>query len=251
MPLVSPRVRSDRRPGRPAVLAGLLALAFAAAVSPVPPAALAAPATQDLTIFAGPGEEYDALGYAPTGSELSVDGEAVNGFYPVSYNGTSGWAATWGVAADAAPAPEWTPDGSWAPEGVWTADGTWAPATTWTPEAETVPMAEDAAPAVEETVPVAEEAAPASGGGDVTQIITDAALRYGQNPEDMLRVATCESGLDPGIVGSGIYHGLFQFVPSTFAGTPYGDQNIYDPYANANAAAWMWSQGRRGEWVCQ
>jgi SLT domain-containing protein len=68
----------------------------------------------------------------------------------------------------------------------------------------------------------------------------------------MLRVARCESGLDPNAVGGGgTYHGLFQFVPSTFAGTPYGEYDIYDPWANANAAGWMWSEGNKGNWVCQ
>ncbi len=67
----------------------------------------------------------------------------------------------------------------------------------------------------------------------------------------MLRVARCESGLNPSAVGAGIYFGLFQFVPSTFEGTPYGDGDIFDPWANANAAGWMWSEGRKYEWVCQ
>jgi len=35
-----------------------------------------------------------------------------------------------------------------------------------------------------------------------------------------------------------------------WATTPWAGDNIYDPVANANAAAWMWSVGRRGEWVC-
>ena len=68
----------------------------------------------------------------------------------------------------------------------------------------------------------------------------------------MLRVARCESGLNPNAVGGGgAYHGLYQFVPSTFAGTPYGQYDIYDPWANANAAAWSWSEGGKGSWVCQ
>ena len=67
----------------------------------------------------------------------------------------------------------------------------------------------------------------------------------------MLRVARCESGLNPSAVGGGTYHGLFQFVPSTFAGTPYGEYDIYDPWANANAAGWMWSEGKKSTWVCQ
>lgn len=239
MSSVSPRARLDRRPGRFALLAGLLVLAFV--VASTPRAALAAPAVQDLTIFAGPGEEYDPLAYAPVGSDLSIDGEAVNGFYPVSFDGTSGWAATWVLAPEAAVTPEVAEvaiDAMPMVEDV-------APVVD-----EVAPMVEETAPIVEEVAPVADVAVP-SRGGDITQIITDAALRYGQDPTDMLRVATCESGLDPGVVGAGLYHGLFQFVPSTFAGTPFGDQNIYDPYANANAAAWMWSQGRRGEWVCQ
>ena len=45
--------------------------------------------------------------------------------------------------------------------------------------------------------------------------------------------------------------GLFQFIPGTWATTPYANDNIFDPVANANAAGWMWSVGRRNEWVCQ
>ena len=31
----------------------------------------------------------------------------------------------------------------------------------------------------------------------------------------------------------------------------FADRDIFDPVANANAAAWMWQQGRRNEWACQ
>jgi hypothetical protein len=106
-------------------------------------------------------------------------------------------------------------------------------------------------------------AAPSDGGGgatadadagesDIVAIIYAAADAYGQSREDMLRVATCESGLDPNNVTPPYdASGLFQFLPSTWATTPYADQDIFDPVANANAAAWMWSVGRRNEWVCQ
>jgi uncharacterized protein YraI len=61
----------------------------------------------------------------------------------------------------------------------------------------------------------------------------------------------CESGLDPGAYNaSSAASGLFQFLPGTWATTPYAASSIFDPTANANAAAWMWSVGRRGEWVC-
>jgi uncharacterized protein YraI len=99
------------------------------------------------------------------------------------------------------------------------------------------------------------------GGGDgsggwsrdeIVAIIYAAADRYGQSRDDMLRVATCESGLDPSQVTPPYSaSGLFQFLPGTWASTPYADQDIFDPVANANAAGWMWSVGRRGEWVCQ
>jgi soluble lytic murein transglycosylase-like protein len=83
-------------------------------------------------------------------------------------------------------------------------------------------------------------------------IIYDAADRYGQPREDMLRVARCESDLVPTAVnGPGGSYGLFQFKPPTWLGTPFAEYDIFDPRANANAAAWMWAQGRRREWVCQ
>ncbi|MBA2597767.1 MAG: SH3 domain-containing protein [Chloroflexia bacterium] len=87
---------------------------------------------------------------------------------------------------------------------------------------------------------------------ELIAIIYDAADRYGQPREDMLRVARCESDLVPSAVnGPGGSYGLFQFKPDTWLGTPFGEYDIFDPRANANAAAWMWSVGRRREWVCQ
>jgi soluble lytic murein transglycosylase-like protein len=68
----------------------------------------------------------------------------------------------------------------------------------------------------------------------------------------MLRVARCESNLDPyNVTPPYSASGLFQFLPGTWASTPYANDDIFDPVANANAAGWMWSVGRRNEWVCQ
>jgi hypothetical protein len=87
---------------------------------------------------------------------------------------------------------------------------------------------------------------------ELIAIIYDAADRYGQPREDMVRVARCESDLVPTAVNkSGGSYGLFQFKPGTWLGTPFAEYDIFDPRASANAAAWMWSQGRRREWVCQ
>ena len=91
----------------------------------------------------------------------------------------------------------------------------------------------------------------ASSGNAIVDIITAAALEYGQSPAEMLRVARCESNLDPSAYNprSGA-SGLFQFLPGTWRTTPFAGYSIFDPWASANAAAWMWSVGRRGEWVC-
>jgi uncharacterized protein YgiM (DUF1202 family) len=90
------------------------------------------------------------------------------------------------------------------------------------------------------------------GREELKAIIFDAADRYGQPREDMLRVARCESNMVPSAVNEhGGSYGLFQFKPGTWLSTPYGEYDIFDPRPNANAAAWMWSVGRRREWVCQ
>jgi hypothetical protein len=87
---------------------------------------------------------------------------------------------------------------------------------------------------------------------EIIEVIREAARAFGQPEEDLLRVGRCESNLDPRAVNpDGPYFGLFQFLRSTWASTPFADQDIFDPVPNARAAAWMWLQGRRTEWACQ
>lgn len=87
---------------------------------------------------------------------------------------------------------------------------------------------------------------------EILGFISSAAKKYGQSENAMVRVARCESNLDPCAVNrSGPYYGLYQFLKSTWSKTPYGDQNIYDPKAQAMAAGWMWKEGRKNEWACQ
>ena len=78
------------------VLAALLALA---AMTPLAgPTQRVAPATTATTIDAvnlraGPGTWHPILLTMPAGSGVSIDGDPQDGFYPVTYAGTAGWAA--------------------------------------------------------------------------------------------------------------------------------------------------------------
>jgi Transglycosylase SLT domain len=63
-------------------------------------------------------------------------------------------------------------------------------------------------------------------------------------------LARCESQLRPTARNASSASGLFQFLPSTFASTPFGRFSIFSPYSQALAAGWMLTHGRRGEWVC-
>src|SRR5215217_3308439 len=48
----------------------------------------------DSLILAGPGGQYGILTVAPAGAVMSVDGDPVDGYYPVTYDGISGWTST-------------------------------------------------------------------------------------------------------------------------------------------------------------
>ncbi|MGI8404202.1 MAG: SH3 domain-containing protein [Thermomicrobiales bacterium] len=169
-----------------------------------------------LNLRSGASSSSSVITVMPGDAQVELTGETSNGFLGVVYNGTSGWAFADYISQSAsAPQPTEVPV---------------TPAPTEAP------------------------VDPGNGNGetDIVSIIYAAADKYGQPREDMLRVAMCESNLDPGAVNpaSGT-SGLFQFMPSTFASTPFAGENIFDPYANANAAGWMWSVGRRNEWECQ
>lgn len=71
---------------------------------------------------------------------------------------------------------------------------------------------------------------------DIRSIITDAANRYGINPEDALKMGQIESGLDPRAQNkTSTAGGLFQFIDSTWG--KYGQgASKFDAYANADAA---------------
>lgn len=72
---------------------------------------------------------------------------------------------------------------------------------------------------------------------DVRTIISDAARRYGVDPDFAIRTATIESGLNPRAQNpKSSAGGLFQFIDGTW--NTYGQgKNKYDPYASADAGA--------------
>lgn len=162
-----------------------------------------------LNLRSGPDNGNSVIMVMSDGSQVTLTGQASNGYLSVNFQGTDGWA--WG---DFLSTTQPSSSSGTASSGTSTAS--------------------------------------TNSSSDITSIIYAAADKYGQPREDMLRVAQCESVLDPNAVNpvSGA-SGLFQFLPSTWAQTPYANQSIFDPTANANAAAWMWSVGRRNEWTCQ
>jgi soluble lytic murein transglycosylase-like protein len=86
----------------------------------------------------------------------------------------------------------------------------------------------------------------------ILRYIDQAARKYGQSKSVMIRVARCESNLDPCAYSrKGPYYGLYQYLKSTWRSTPYHDHDIYDPKAQAMATGWMWKKGRKNEWACK
>ncbi|MDQ3694107.1 MAG: SH3 domain-containing protein [Chloroflexota bacterium] len=211
------------------IAADLLAAPVAVAAEIVPESAPAAEnlrtprpgsgvafASVELTLRAGPSANQAALDVVPAGERVVMTGVMENGFHRVDYQGTLGW-----VGSDYLSTPP-NPTATPSPTEAATGDGFDGSRYQRT-----------------------------YSRNEIVSIIHAAADRYGQSRSDMLRVAECESALDPYAVHPSGSYGLYQFIRTTWKSTPYGDQNVFDPKANSNAAAWMWSQGRRSEWVCK
>lgn len=86
--------------------------------------------------------------------------------------------------------------------------------------------------------------------------INDAALKYGIDAAKMQRMMICESGGNPNSVGGGgRFYGLFQYLPSTWAGASagagYAGASIFDPKAQIYVTAWKISVSGYGAWpIC-
>ena len=260
----TPQPRGPRRFALALLALTVIGSSFGSALMPSPDrVALAREgvAVGDTLILAGPGGQYGILTVAPSGATVSVDGDPVDGYYPVTYEGISGWTAVGLLQVTGSDG-----GGNGGNGGNGNGDGDRGrnreSGNGGVQTVDAAPVFTDGGEPVQ-PVPSEPNAEPVTGGTygpggagysdeQIVGIIHEAADNYGQSREDMVRVARCESSLNPRAVGGGgAYHGLFQFVPSTFANTPYGEYDIYDPWANANAAGWMWSQGQKSAWVCQ
>lgn len=90
----------------------------------------------------------------------------------------------------------------------------------------------------------------------VEEVVEETATVQVQLDQALERRLDCvvhyESGGDPSATNrSSKAAGLFQFLWSTWAGTPQGraGRSPYDPLAAREAARWMFNQGRAREWV--
>jgi uncharacterized protein YraI len=235
----------------------------------------------DLNLRAGPSTSEVILAVMPTGAAVSLSGNSSNGFLKLTYNGLEGWGFSDYIGGpDTASSRDTgasTPGGDKTGSATTTSDlnlrsgpSTGNSVIMVIPYGATVDLLGDPQNGF---YPVAYHnnrgwsygdylsvggggdggggASQPSSGDSIIDIVYAAADAYGQDRAAMLQVAQCESVLDPNAVNpySGA-SGLFQFLPGTWATTPFAGYNIFDPWANANAAAWMWSVGRRGEWVC-
>jgi soluble lytic murein transglycosylase-like protein len=88
--------------------------------------------------------------------------------------------------------------------------------------------------------------------GAIQAIILDAFAPLGAALQSWaLRIAKCESNYNPYAVNrSSGASGLFQFLPSTWAASPYRAQSVFDPTANAHAAAWLYQHSGPNQWSC-
>lgn len=88
--------------------------------------------------------------------------------------------------------------------------------------------------------------------GAIQAIILDAFAPLGASVQSWaLKIAKCESNYNPYAVNrSSGASGLFQFLPSTWAASPYHAQSVFDPSANAHAAAWLYQHSGPNQWSC-
>lgn len=121
------------------------------------------------------------------------------------------------------------------------------PAETPTPEPTPTPAPPTPAPTPRPTAVIPSGPPPAPG--TIQAIIEQAATTWGVSYPWMLKIAQCESGLNPHAYNpAGPYYGLYQFLMSTFRAN--GGTDIWDPVQQANITAKMLAHGQAHQWGC-
>ena len=96
--------------------------------------------------------------------------------------------------------------------------------------------------------------------GNIEQIVRTAAIKYGVNPDYLVRIAKCESTLNPNAVAPNVIagthpSGLFQHVPTYWAkrASMYGwhGASIFNAKAQAEVTAQMFKAGNGNLWECR
>jgi len=85
-------------------------------------------------------------------------------------------------------------------------------------------------------------------------VIEAAGARWGADGPLLLRIAECESRLNPTVIGRNGAAGLFQIIPETWRWAAerlsLGSASPFDPLANAEVAAWLLVTAGPGQWGC-
>jgi Transglycosylase SLT domain len=88
-----------------------------------------------------------------------------------------------------------------------------------------------------------------AGAQGYEEAIYTACAHYGCSGDQLVRVANCESGMNPNAIGIHGEVGLFQFMDYTYYA--HGGTNLYNPWEQIDVAARMWANGLGYMWVCQ
>ena len=88
----------------------------------------------------------------------------------------------------------------------------------------------------------------------VRALIASVALRYEVDGDLLLRIAECESQLNPRAAGRNGAAGLFQVIPSTWSWVTerlgLDGAAPYDPVANTEVAGWLLANLGPRQWGC-
>jgi soluble lytic murein transglycosylase-like protein len=96
--------------------------------------------------------------------------------------------------------------------------------------------------------------------GNVEQIVRAAARRYGLDENYFVKIAMCESTMNPGAVNygysengnpSGLFQHLSGYWPARAARYGFAGASVFDTTANAHVTAGMWADGLSYLWECK